>query len=587
MAALRGDPARRPAIQTNGEIWGRSNGQAAFQGSRVVLSLIFIVSIFTSQAELGWAALIGMVFAAIGLIISGTFFLGPLVLGARGRVGRNIAPWFLILVDAALALGIILAVGADSAPLAWVALVIPVTEAALAYGFIPAAVVWVALSLTHIAFVVSTNSESTPLTLALQQLLAVLLVAIPAAFLANSVREQIGALTSDRERARDQIDQLETVAVTAEKMTSLGDSDQVLRRAVTGMAEVGFEQTDIVVQEAPGHWRSVLHHHQLSTPPVPAKILAEEALAANGVTVMRPESPDARQQLHSLDMAWGCAQPLDTYAFGRPVVMRAWRHSPIVDEDQTIRTFNLLSQQVKNIYTNSVATEQASVEAARLAYEAAHDPLTGVANHGNITSTLQWLTEEGHDMSVFFVDLDRFKPINDTLGHESGNQALIMVSSRLTDLIGDAGTVGRMGGDEFVVVGPTSALTVSGDRYTLAGVIAQAICEPMSIDGRQVSVGASVGATSGGPDIGVDELLRRADVAMYAAKRGGGGALVWDASIDPEFQNLADRTHGTTVPETSDTENPLDSYLLPAPADLSDIMHRELTGGAPERGHDA
>jgi len=226
----------------------------------------------------------------------------------------------LIGIDAVIALGIILMAGVNSAPLAWVALVIPVTEAAIAYSIVPAAVVWLGLSLAHMSYVVTNTDESTPL-LALQQLMAVLLVAVPAAMLSSAVRDHITALTGDRERAKSQTNQLEVVAVGAERMSSMTNREDVLAAAVVAMTDIGFDQADIVTGSG-ADWKTVVRHHPLHNEAVDNTVLSSQAADSDSVVVVRPDNDDAGQMLHSADMEWGCAP-----SFG-PGPRTAWRMKP-------------------------------------------------------------------------------------------------------------------------------------------------------------------------------------------------------------------------------------------------------------------
>lgn len=504
----------------------------AFGATRLVLCTILAISIASNNQSIGWAVLVAIIVAIIGAAASIISLVQTFRPDAASKMW-SLPAWALIAIDAILALGIILTSETTAAPLAWVALLIPVTETALAYGLMPAAAVWLALSLSHMSFVVTrTTSTSTSLLLALQQLLAVLLVAVPAGILTAMVRTQIEGLTREREKADGVARQLQAVAEAAERMTGEISSADVLSEATRSLFDLGFDQVDIVIPNRDHKWRTLVSHHRMNKPGASAPLLAEQATSARDIAVLRPDTEIARQQLHLAGMEWGCAVALDTVGFYAKPVIRAWSSSPMLDEADTLRSFRLLTNQIDNIHRNAIAAEWAAQETERLAFAAAHDPLTGLANHGMVMSTLQDLCAAGRHASVFFIDLDRFKPINDTLGHEAGDRVLVAIARRLEQLIGEAGTPGRMGGDEFIVVGDTELLTVEGDPYRVADYINQVIGQPIALGSVEVAVGSSIGATHGAEDVGADELLRRADVAMYAAKRGGGGSQVWDSALD-------------------------------------------------------
>ena len=129
-----------------------------------------------------------------------------------------------------------------------------------------------------------------------------------------------------------------------------------------------------------------------------------------------------------------------------------------------------------------------------------------------------------HRCSVFLLDLDRFKAVNDTLGHPAGDTLLRLVSLRLREVIGELGQVGRLGGDEFEVVLPSTS-----DKTELSRVaqgIIDSLSRPYTINGTVVSIGASVGiVTSDYDDRTSDDLMRDADLALYAAKAARQGLL--------------------------------------------------------------
>ncbi|OCC23104.1 diguanylate cyclase [Croceicoccus estronivorus] len=162
-------------------------------------------------------------------------------------------------------------------------------------------------------------------------------------------------------------------------------------------------------------------------------------------------------------------------------------------------------------------------EASRLAQ---YDSLTGLANRYNMLKTLDRLMEKPHTLSrscaVLLLDLDRFKQVNDTMGHPVGDVLLEQVSQRLQQMVGAEGQVGRLGGDEFKVI-----LAGRPDRERLAYLAHEIIAnlsQPYSIEGHRVVIGASIGIAIA-PEHGEtsDELIRNADLALYAAKDGGRG----------------------------------------------------------------
>jgi diguanylate cyclase (GGDEF)-like protein len=159
----------------------------------------------------------------------------------------------------------------------------------------------------------------------------------------------------------------------------------------------------------------------------------------------------------------------------------------------------------------------------QLAHQALHDPLTGLPNRALLVDrlgrTLERATAGGRTVAVLFLDLDRFKLINDSLGHPAGDEALMIVADRLNHQLAPGDTVARFGGDEFVVV--REAIAAEGEAELLAGALRSAVAVPIEVADTIVSVTASIGITTSRQDSTAESLLRDADTAMYEAKERG------------------------------------------------------------------
>jgi diguanylate cyclase (GGDEF)-like protein/PAS domain S-box-containing protein len=176
----------------------------------------------------------------------------------------------------------------------------------------------------------------------------------------------------------------------------------------------------------------------------------------------------------------------------------------------------------------------------RLVHQAFHDPLTGLPNRALFLDRLEHARARSmRDMStqaVLFVDMDRFKVVNDSLGHRIGDQVLKTAADRIVGVLRPADTVARFGGDEFTVLLET--VDEGQEPAKTAQRILDALQRPMVVGGRDVVVTASIGIAVGGPSDMSRDLVAAADIAMYQAKNEGKNRCVL-AAADADEQALA------------------------------------------------
>lgn len=168
-----------------------------------------------------------------------------------------------------------------------------------------------------------------------------------------------------------------------------------------------------------------------------------------------------------------------------------------------------------------------------LRYQALHDDLTGLPNRvlfgDRVDHAITAAIREASPLALLVMDLDEFKHVNDTLGHQHGDALLKLVAARLVDCLREGDTVARLGGDEFGIL-PFGGTDLAG-AATVAWKIQQALEPPFLVDRHAIDVRASIGITLV-PEHGdnIDDLLRRADLAMYDAKRSGTGYALFAAA---------------------------------------------------------
>ncbi|PPK98576.1 diguanylate cyclase (GGDEF)-like protein [Kineococcus xinjiangensis] len=170
--------------------------------------------------------------------------------------------------------------------------------------------------------------------------------------------------------------------------------------------------------------------------------------------------------------------------------------------------------------------------------QALTDPLTHLGNRRALTARLHELEGGDEPFSLSLVDLDGFREVNDTLGHEAGDELLRQVAARLREGCGADDLVVRQGGDEFALLSPGSTLEAATER---AQRLHDLLRVPYLLEGKRVHVGGSLGVTaSPGRGPVADVLLRQADAALHAAQAGGGGAVAYSAELDEARQRAAE-----------------------------------------------
>ena len=198
------------------------------------------------------------------------------------------------------------------------------------------------------------------------------------------------------------------------------------------------------------------------------------------------------------------------------------------------------------VFVGRDITERKALE-ERLAYQALHDPLTNLPNRVLFTDRLRQALSRAErrqqTLSIMFMDLDNFKVVNDSLGHQTGDRLLKLVSKRISNLLEPADTVGRLGGDEFVfLLEDTDAAGASRVAERILGELRA----PFTLGRRQFFVTASIGITVGGGNgKRAAELLRDADLAMYRAKHSGKARYaVFEATMNARALERLELEHG-------------------------------------------
>jgi len=235
-------------------------------------------------------------------------------------------------------------------------------------------------------------------------------------------------------------------------------------------------------------------------------------------------------------------------SYGNPVVRLAWKPArpggavvasvlPFIA--LAIVAFALLIIIVMRYMQRT--TTAISTGERQLRHLAMHDPVCGLPNRIYFAERLERAIAEVRDggptAAVFYIDLDHFKDINDTLGHHIGDELILNVTQRLSEIMRDDDLVARLGGDEFAII-----MTCASDSYSLQAIaerILSAVCAPFIVSGHGINIGASIWIAviySCVQDAG--DILRYADMALYRAKNEGRNrACIYDAAMDADLSN--------------------------------------------------
>ena len=270
-----------------------------------------------------------------------------------------------------------------------------------------------------------------------------------------------------------------------------------------------------------------------------ARIVGYQHLQLANLNLLQLSPPEKPQSISSIASAriWGAAAP------GRYERQLARADGSLCDVELSVSTYPL-GYGVKSALIEVIditERKQAGAEIERLAM---FDQLTGLPNRRSfdeaVGASLELSSFDNSSFAVLLIDLDRFKLINDTLGHQIGDTLLQQVAQRFVDALPPGHMVSRFGGDEFVVLTPS--LATPDEAHNAANSLVESLTAPFDLSNRQLHSSASVGVALY-PHDGIDAptLLRRADAAMYQAKAlGGGGYQQVALASDLESQQRLD-----------------------------------------------
>ena len=452
------------------------------------------------------------------------------------RSGQHVAVSIAQLgADAVLALSAMIIIDAASTPLIWVALLVPVLDGAAAAGARGALLTWVSLGVLYVAVQLQIADSgvplSSPLRIALQQLVAVGVVVAPAMVVTGRLRIDLAAASDARMSATDRAHQLQEVTKVTESMSAASGPSAVLDQAVRGARMLGFDRVDVCSRRSVGEtwsdsqWKIVTGAGGGGVENPETDRLLHDAVVAAAQT----SSGVTKTSTFELSDLWASGfRSRVVIPFGPDLcfAFRAWSKEQLAEGSTLTSSLSVLVSQAAAAWRNADTHAELEAWGSQLEHAATHDALTGLPNRVHLFEHLDGACREQSvgDVIVMFLDLDGFKAVNDTHGHDAGDAVLCEIASRLSSTVAESGLVARLGGDEFVVVLRNSS---QEQAVSVAGQIISAVASEIMVAPRLcVSVATSVGIAVAGRGESPDALMLRADHAMYAAKRSGGSSWI-------------------------------------------------------------
>jgi diguanylate cyclase (GGDEF)-like protein len=269
-------------------------------------------------------------------------------------------------------------------------------------------------------------------------------------------------------------------------------------------------------------------------PPAVLAVLGEAAVGQGASVSLTDVAQPVREHYQKRGFSTGLVAMLAGSGGTATMIVVGRKSSSKVGRDE-VRLFDTLARQARVAFERVWLVDRLRLEVGQKEHQVLHDSLTGLPNrlHFSIVTeeALRRVGDSDGSMAVLLIDLDRFKEINDTLGHQRGDVLLREMALRLTEATGNQDHLARLGGDEFGVV--LSGITGIADAMSEARRYCEVLQRPITTEGLTVEITGSVGIALA-PDHGSDgtTLLRRADVAMYEAKERGSSIEVYDPQRD-------------------------------------------------------
>lgn len=507
--------------RSRSESAGGAVGQVGIRRVRVLIAALIVAQFAVDPARLElFGSSRGQIplFVGVLVVLLGANLVSSVV---RSDRWRSRLPLIELGVDTLLV--VVLSTLTGSSGLGWVLFALPIIEAAVRFGLVGALNHWMILTTLTIAARIwvfeyrDTTDLLSELENTLDQMSVLFLVVVPGAYLA----EQLLGDVAEQRRALDRVvarsDLLERVADSGRRVSQL-DGNHV-DAVIEGTRRLGFDAVDLVFTTGED-WRK-LGGSSAWDLPVPGEVASglTESDLLHGALLIDGDHAEERHALETYGLGVVITSAIAVSAAGR-AVLRAGVQAGRTLTLGEIDAFRLLAGQAAVALQNHELLSEITSIHGELEHQAHHDALTGLPNRVMLLDSLDEALDNDARPALMFLDLDGFKPVNDRLGHDAGDDLLCQVGQRLITAAPRDALVARIGGDEFTILlrgAPTEAR--AGE---IASAVAALIEEPFAVNGESVRIGTSIGVAFGDASVRGAELIRRADVSMYVAKHGTG-----------------------------------------------------------------
>lgn len=559
--------------------------QMAIRQVRILVGFIAIGQyiIDPSRFEVSGAPIPPIGALLVTLAILSVTNLASLMAERSGSVARlQLASTAGLWIDTALVVVMVTATG--SSGIGWVFFALPIIEAAARSRLVGALAAWVVLTCSTIGIRIWVADQAGTASAVMldeldevaDQLSVLLMLAVPAAYLAEQLLVDVLDNRRATTKAEERNDLLQQVVDLGKQVTQLDRS--LFTTLVDATESLGFAAADVVIRTSTQtDWQVVAEGAALEQRPIPAPGEPGSGLRTSDLdrtaVYIAADDPSEDDAARLVESGWGTlVRLIFTTADDSVVAIRATlAPDQAIDPDAVDGLSLLLGQASVGLKNNQLLDALWDLN-HQILHDATHDGLTGLPNRAELHQQLGRATKAaapGAGVSLLFLDLNGFKPINDRLGHDAGDQLLRLVSERLSNRVDDGDIVARLGGDEFTVV--VEGLQSKTGAEILAQSLATALREPFVLGMDPVRVSTAIGIAYAEGPVEPAELIRQADVAMYQAKRdrlqpfrhyepemdeadkrlarltGEMTAALGMGQIEMYFQPMIDRVNGTIV----------------------------------------